>query len=104
MYAQPHLFGGPFWEAMCPGLSCAQVHTLSSLTHPTPLSCFLESLLNRAPQTQALLLGPLVKQVSELATWLPSQGVGQGSLCAHLSQGPCLSSFCPLNPEASIKF
>lgn len=74
------------------------------LTHPTPLSCFLGSLLSRPPQTKALLLGPLVKQVSELATWLPSQRVGQGNLCAHLSQGLCWSSFHPLNPEASIKF
>lgn len=44
--AEPRLLGGPFWEAMCPGLSCAQVHTLSGLTHPNPLSCFLGSLLN----------------------------------------------------------
>lgn len=25
--ARPDLFGGPFWEAMCPGLSCAQVRS-----------------------------------------------------------------------------
>lgn len=93
--AEPRLLGGSIlgghvsWIELCTSSHSVRSHT--------PQSSLLFPRVPPELTPQALLLGPLMKKVSEPATWLPTQGAGQGSLCAHLSQELCWSSFHPLN-------